>query len=95
MPVVDLAAPEADAAARVRAACLDSGFFYVRNTGVPDAVVDAAFDANARLFALPLEAKLALRADSNFRGYTAMAEETLDPAHQSAGDTKEGWYMGR
>jgi len=27
---------------------------------------------------------------SQCRGYTPMAEETLDPEHQSQGDTKEG-----
>ena len=29
------------------------------------------------------------------RGYTPMAEETLDAANQSEGDTKEGMYFGR
>ena len=33
VPVIDMSAPAADAAARVRAACIDSGFFYVRDHG--------------------------------------------------------------
>lgn len=41
------------------------------------------------------ESKAALLADENNRGYTPFAEETLDPQHQSRGDTKEGWYFGR
>ena len=28
------------------------------------------------------------------RGYTPRAEETLDPEHQTCGDTKEGYYIG-
>ena len=95
VPVIDMSAPAADAAARVRAACIDSGFFYVRDHGVPKELIDAAFDANRRLFALPVEEKMKLLADGNFRGYTPMAEEKLDPDHQTRGDTKEGWYMGR
>jgi hypothetical protein len=41
------------------------------------------------------EEKLKLLADENNRGYTPFAEETLDPANQSRGDTKEGFYFGR
>lgn len=29
------------------------------------------------------------------RGYTPMADETLDPANQCEGDTKEGLYFAR
>lgn len=36
-----------------------------------------------------------LLADENNRGYTPFAEETLDPEHQTRGDTKEGFYFGR
>jgi isopenicillin N synthase-like dioxygenase len=95
VPIIDVSAPEQDAATRVRAACIDSGFFYVSHHGVPEELVAAAFDANRRLFALPVGEKLKLLADKNYRGYTPMAEETLDPGNQTRGDTKEGWYMGR
>lgn len=46
------------------------------------------------LFSLPLEHKLALRDPILNRGYTPLGEETLDPVHQSKGDTKEGYYIG-
>ena len=39
--------------------------------------------------------KLKYLADENGRGYTRMGEETLDPAVQTQGDTKEGYYLGR
>lgn len=58
-------------------------------------VVEAAFAACRALFALPLESKMSLLADANNRGYTPFAEETLDPANQTVGDSKEGYYIGR
>lgn len=65
------------------------------NHGVPQALVDAFFDHCRRLFALPLADKMTMLQDVNNRGYTPMAEETLDPETQSAPDTKEGFYFGR
>lgn len=44
---------------------------------------------------LNAEEKDRLLADENNRGYTPFAEETLDPEHQTRGDTKEGFYFGR
>ena len=94
--MLDLSAPEADAADRVRAACTGAGIFYVRGHGVPQDLVDAAFDAHRRVFALPAEEKLKLRVDANYRGYLPPAAETSDPASQKrGGDTKEGWVLGR
>src|SRR3954451_1570950 len=55
--------------AQLRRAFTEVGFYFVRNTGVPDALVQAAFDAAARFHARPLDAKLALPFDSNNQGY--------------------------
>ena len=59
--------------------------------------MEAAFAASAAFFELPAEAKQALLATpaTNNRGWTPLGEETLDPARQSRGDTKEGYYIGR
>lgn len=102
VPIVDLSGcepgspREASTASVVRDACYGAGFFYVVGHGVPDALIDETFRASAAFFALPVEAKLALSATAqNARGYTAVAAETLDPAKQSRGDTKEGFYIGR
>ena len=46
-------------------------------------------------FELPEAAKRTVQQDGNNRGWTAMGEETLDPARQTCGDTKEGYYIGR
>lgn len=53
------------------------------------------FEQNTALFALSMHKKMEMLADGNNRGYTPFAEETLDPAAQSVGDSKEGFYFGR
>ncbi|KAG2449269.1 hypothetical protein HYH02_005426 [Chlamydomonas schloesseri] len=95
VPIIDMSAPEDVAAAAVRAAAAGSGFFYVTGHGVSQDLVDEAFTQQRALFGLPLEAKMALLQDDNNRGYTPFREETLDPARQKHGDTKEGFYFGR
>ncbi|AOV17995.1 2OG-Fe(II) oxygenase [Acidihalobacter aeolianus] len=100
IPVLDLApmfgsdaAAKAALAARLRAACTDSGFFYLRGHGVPEAVVAAAFDAARYYFALPEAAKLAHHAglSPHNRGYAGLLEENTDPA--ARGDLHESFDM--
>lgn len=47
------------------------------------------------MFALSQTEKESLSDKTMSRGYTSMQEETLDPAVQTEGDTKEGYYIGR
>eukprot|EP00850_Spirogloea_muscicola_P004254 SM000018S03619 [mRNA] locus=s18:296361:299706:+ [translate_table: standard] len=89
--VVDLAESDDAVAAAVRKA----GFFYVVNHGVDAALAAAALAGARAFFALPLGAKMAVAQDANNRGYTAFREEVLDPARQTIGDTKEGFYIGK
>ncbi|HZB91993.1 MAG TPA: 2-oxoglutarate and iron-dependent oxygenase domain-containing protein [Stellaceae bacterium] len=56
-------------ACRLREACERVGFFYIRNHGVPEALVERAFAASRRFHALPLEQKLGLRLNENNIGY--------------------------
>ncbi|KAL3133076.1 hypothetical protein ABBQ38_006978 [Trebouxia sp. C0009 RCD-2024] len=93
--VVDLSLSDKEAAAAILHACVTTGFFYVANHGVPERVIEEHWLQSRAFFNLPITNKLSLLADSNNRGYTPMAEETLDPEHQSQGDTKEGLYFGR
>ena len=76
IPILDLAPlregkPGAleDLGAQLRRAFTEVGFYFVRNTAVPDALVQAAFAAAARFHAQPLEAKLALPFNENNQGY--------------------------
>eukprot|EP00878_Enallax_costatus_P005060 GHUV01005320.1.p1 GENE.GHUV01005320.1~~GHUV01005320.1.p1 ORF type:complete len:325 (+),score=87.88 GHUV01005320.1:753-1727(+) len=95
IPLVDISQDEATAAKQVCRACTEQGFMYVTGHGIPSEQVDAVFAQLKAAFAMPLEAKQAMIADENNRGWTPFAEETLDPERQSKGDTKEGFYFGR
>jgi isopenicillin N synthase-like dioxygenase len=81
-------------AAELREACLDKGFFYIRNHGIPDRLVDAAFAEAKRFFALPMVEKVALdKAHSNAnRGYEPLKAQALEPG--APADLKEGFYIG-
>ena len=56
-------------AAAARDACERVGFFYMAGHGVPQAVVDAAFEAAREFHAMPLEEKMRLRLNENNIGY--------------------------
>ena len=45
-------------AAELRDACINVGFFYIANHGVPQDLVDAMFDVAPRLFGLPIAEKM-------------------------------------
>jgi isopenicillin N synthase-like dioxygenase len=56
-------------AGEVAHACENIGFFYVRNHGVADALIESAFAASRCFFALPLEERLALTLNEHNVGY--------------------------
>lgn len=95
LPIVDLSRSAEEVASTIRDACVKHGFFYVTSHGVPDEVVDGMFAASKEFFDLPEASKRTVLQDANSRGWTPMGEETLDPARQRSGDTKEGYYIGR
>lgn len=74
----------------VRMACIETGFFYVSDHGME--MQPALFEQSRLFFGLPPHEKRSLFDATLARGYTPMGEETLDPANQSVGDTKEGFY---
>jgi isopenicillin N synthase-like dioxygenase len=93
IPTVDMGDP--DAAIQLAFICKDVGFFYLEGHGLTPDEIDCVFRESRALFALPTEQKIKLSNKVMSRGYTAMQEETLDPANQTEGDTKEGYYIGR
>lgn len=83
IPVLDIAPlrrSEAGAlerlGAELRRAFTEVGFYFVRGHGVPDALVEAAFDAAKRFHDQPMDAKLAMRFDNNNTGYLPMRGAT-------------------
>jgi isopenicillin N synthase-like dioxygenase len=83
IPVLDLArllanAPGAVASLgeQLRRAFTEIGFYTVKNHGVPDALVQAAFREAERFHAQPMEAKLAMEFDEHNTGYLPMRGAT-------------------
>jgi isopenicillin N synthase-like dioxygenase len=99
LPVIDLAAFDADAtAARIAAACTDTGFFGVTGHGVPAATIAGALSAARAFFSLPQADKLAVgrpRPELN-RGYIAPGTETLArlAGRETPPDHKEVYTVG-
>lgn len=96
IPIVSLDDSDENATVQnLRHACETFGFFYLQGHGVGSEEIETVMEQSKKLFALPTDVKKALSDPVMSRGYTAMEEETLDPKHQSRGDTKEGFYIGR
>ena len=83
IPIIDVSDLVSDPAAAPRvadeilAACTTTGFFYLTGHGVPQDLVDEAFEANRRFHARPLAEKLALKQNRWHRGYQAFQSSTL------------------
>jgi isopenicillin N synthase-like dioxygenase len=91
----ELTGPDkAEVVARLRSACVDVGFFYLQGHGIGADLTRRVFEQSRLLFELDDAEKKRLSDPVTSRGYTAMGEETLDPAVQTRGDTKEGFYVG-
>lgn len=95
VPLIDLGATSAGAAARqIDAALCDAGFFAVSGHGVPAATVAAAFDASQRFFALAQADKERWHIDrwTLKRGFDPIGWQSLDPGNPP--DIKESFYLG-
>lgn len=95
VPLLDLSQPVEQIAEACRKACKDHGFLFITNHGVAPEVVAAHAAAQRHFFALHVDQKRTILADDNHRGYTPIAEQSLDPEHSTEGDAKEGLYFGR
>ncbi len=78
----------------IHKACRDTGFFYVKNHGVPPDLMARHLELSRAFFSLPAEVKaeVAVSKSSCTRGFEAMAAQTLDEG--SPPDLKEGFLMG-
>src|SRR5580692_5905028 len=67
-------------AAELGRACRETGFFYIRNHGVTDALVSDLFDVSRKFFAAPAATKeeLAITHSPHNRGYVGLAGESLN-----------------
>jgi len=84
--------------AQLRDALEHVGFFFVRNHGVPQSVIDGCFDAARRYHAQPMEQKLALRVNKHNLGYLPMGGYTIrhsDLNQANKPDLAEGFFVKR
>lgn len=78
----------------IHKAARDTGFFYIKNHGVPLETMERQLDLARAFFRLPLEEKLKIdaRKSSCMRGYECSGIQTLDEG--SPPDLKEGYLLG-
>ena len=101
IPVIDIApllAGDIAPAEAIGRACRESGFFYIKNHGIPQELIDRVYESARRFFALPVEEKekSAIEHSTCHRGWFRVGAENLDPAKQTqSGDFKEGFKIGR
>jgi isopenicillin N synthase-like dioxygenase len=100
IPVIALGAlrdrsASAAVAAAIGQACRQTGFFYVSEHGIADALLDELRGQAEAFFAVPEAAKkrVSIEHSRHNRGYVPFEAEKLDPARK--GDLKEGFNMGR
>jgi isopenicillin N synthase-like dioxygenase len=81
--------------AELGAAYREWGFAGIRNHGIPQALIDAAYAAFQRFFALPdaSKRKYYVQGGGGARGYTPFGIETAKGAAHF--DLKEFWHIGR
>ncbi|KAI6107662.1 hypothetical protein EDD16DRAFT_89984 [Pisolithus croceorrhizus] len=80
-------------AQQIREACVNVGFFYIRNHSIPQQTIDNVFSAMKAYFSLPLETKMKLyhKEVGNFRGYQPEMDSNTDLANK--GDFHEGFAI--
>jgi isopenicillin N synthase-like dioxygenase len=101
LPVIDIGGLSSDSpidrkavAENLRAACLDNGFFYIANHGVPASLIDALLEETRRFFDSPASTKSAVDKSLSFcsRGFEPMRAQTLEAG--APADLKESFYIG-
>ncbi|KFE53442.1 isopenicillin N synthase family dioxygenase [Pseudomonas syringae] len=78
--------------AAIREACSESGFFYITNHGVPQAVIDRAMAAAKTFFAYPVETKRQVAVNKRHRGWHALGGALMYEATRP--DHKEFFSIG-
>jgi isopenicillin N synthase-like dioxygenase len=94
VPIVDLASLSG-ADPRIGAALIESGFVVLEGHGIAPALWDRAYEASARVFALPAEVRSRYRGpeDGSQRGYLPV-RTTLGDGREAL-DRKEAWHVRR
>lgn len=98
IPVIDLAGLAAGGAAThqvgrdMLAAAERVGFFYIRNHGIPAALIDDVLRVSAAFFAEPMERKQSVAVNAGHRGFIAMGQAKMTGGARP--DLKESFVWG-
>jgi isopenicillin N synthase-like dioxygenase len=94
IPVIDLAQESGRVALAMREACRETGFFYLRNHGVPQTLLDGELEWAERFFSLPLVERMeaAMSKSPCMRGFEPAGVQALDS--DTPPDVRERFYMG-
>ena len=101
IPIIDLASALHQGSAngpavahQMRQAAMATGFFYVKNHGVPAAMVAQQFELTRELMGLPLATRqsLSIHQSKTMRGFEGLGAQTLDETARP--DLKESFYCG-
>jgi isopenicillin N synthase-like dioxygenase len=101
LPIIDVAGLSSssklarqEVASQLRSACLNSGFFYIRDHGIPRGLIEAVFDQAKCLFDQTEAAKNSVAMSRSFcnRGYEPLKTQTLEQG--APPDLKESFYIG-
>ncbi len=92
IPVIDLGQPTDAVGAKVRAAAIDVGFFYIANHGVPAPVVQDAFAEAKKFFRAPDAVKESVRVNALPRGWLKPGGAKMEGAQKP--DLKESFIFG-
>lgn len=91
-PIISGAADADEQVAQTLKPVLESwGAFQLIDHGVPQSVIDGAFNAAARFFSLPLDQRMTIKVDKHNRGYVPM-HQTHYPGNKP--DLKESFNVG-
>ncbi|KAL1666184.1 hypothetical protein GGF50DRAFT_113432 [Schizophyllum commune] len=101
VPIIDLtdaASPDPElrwqVALNIRDACINVGFFYVSNHGIPDETFTDVLSAMKTFYGQPLKKKEELenKKQPNLMGYSPLLSGNNDPSN--SGDLQEGYEFG-
>ena len=84
---------EADIDALSRA-CMDVGFFYVRNHGVSGELIARLHREADRFFSMPVDDKMTLKIDQRMRGYLPLDYASYEGEARAARSRQEGFWVG-
>ncbi|UQC86867.1 2OG-Fe(II)oxygenase superfamily protein, partial [Colletotrichum lupini] len=90
VPIIDLSGLTGDfeerkaIALEILSAAKNSGFFYIKNHGIPEQVIEAAHQKGREFFKLPEKEKRKLTSNTSAYGYTGFRERQANP-----GETKD------